>query len=67
MNTRKQMLNQAGAMLEESRAERLLEGLYAQRNELGEVAEELVELLLDAGVSFPDHLTRIPDEDGESP
>jgi hypothetical protein len=51
-----QSLDQAGAMLDESRAERLLEGLYEQRNELGEVAEDLVELLLEAGVPFPDHL-----------
>ncbi len=47
-------------MLDESRAERLLEGLYDQRNELGEVAEELLELLLDAGVPFPDHLSARP-------
>ena len=45
-------------MLDESRAERLLEGLYDQRNELGEVAEDLLELLLEAGVPFPDHLER---------
>ena len=53
-------------MLDERRAERLLEGLYVQRNELGEVAEELVELLLDAGVPFPEHLTRTRDE-GDTP
>ena len=51
-----QPADQAGAMLDESQAERLLEGLYEQRNELGEVAEDLVELLLEAGVPFPDHL-----------
>ncbi len=66
MNTRKLTLDQASAMFDESRAERLLEGLYEQRNELGEVAEELVELLLDAGVPFPDHLARTHDE-GDGP
>jgi hypothetical protein len=50
-------------MFDASRAERLLEGLYEQRNELGEVAEELLELLLDAGVPFPDHLAQA--QDGE--
>ena len=56
MNSRKPTPHPAVAMFDESRAERLLEGLYEQRNELGEVAEGLVELLLDAGVPFPDHL-----------
>ena len=65
MNPRKPIQDQAGAMFDESRAERLLEGLYEQRNELGEVAEELVELLLDAGVAFPDHLARTPDKGDE--
>ena len=66
MNSRKQTLHSTHAMLDERRAERLLEGLYVQRNELGEVAEELVELLLDAGVPFPEHLTRTRDE-GDTP
>jgi hypothetical protein len=57
----KQTPANAGGMLEENQAQRLLEGLYEQRNELGEVADELVELLLDAGVPLPDHLIR-PDE-----
>ncbi len=61
MNTRKQTTGPTDTMLDESRAERLLEGLYTQRNELGEVAEELVELLLDAGVPFPGHLARAKD------
>ncbi|OGI58570.1 MAG: hypothetical protein A2V58_02110 [Candidatus Muproteobacteria bacterium RBG_19FT_COMBO_61_10] len=56
MDTHKHTPDPADAMFDESRAERLLEGLYEQRNELGEVAEELVKLLLDAGVPFPDHL-----------
>ena len=66
MNTRRHTLDQADAMLDESRAERLLEGLYDQRNELGEVAEELLELLLEAGVPFPDHLERNQDDSDDS-
>ena len=39
--------------LDENEAQRLLEALHEQRTELGDVAEELVRLLLDAGITFP--------------
>lgn len=37
-----------------SQAQRLLEELYRQRTELGEIATELISLLQAAGVSIPD-------------
>ena len=40
--------------LEPDQLQRLLEALYRQRAELGEVAAELISLLEAAGVSIPD-------------
>lgn len=37
-----------------NQAQRLLEALYRQRTELGEIATELISLLQAAGVSIPD-------------
>ena len=37
-----------------NQARRLLEALYRQRTELGEIATELISLLQAAGVSIPD-------------
>lgn len=37
-----------------TQAQRLLEELYRQRTELGEIANELISLLQAAGVSIPD-------------
>lgn len=66
MNSHRPTPDPAKTMLDESRAERLLEGLYDQRNELGEVAEDLLELLLEAGVPFPDHLERTQGENDDT-
>jgi hypothetical protein len=52
--------------LDENEARRLLEGLHEQRTELGDVAEELVRLLLDAGVTFPEE-NNPPDHTRDSP
>lgn len=40
--------------LEPDQLQRLLEALYGQRAELGDVAAELISLLEAAGVSIPD-------------
>lgn len=37
-----------------NQAQRLLEALYRQRSELGDIANELISLLQAAGVSIPD-------------
>jgi len=37
-----------------NQAQRLLEALYRQRSELGDIATELISLLQAAGVSIPD-------------
>jgi hypothetical protein len=45
-----------------NQAQRLLEELYRQRAELGEIAAELISLLQAAGVSVPDDTAeRSPD------
>jgi len=39
---------------EPNMAQQLLEALYEQRTELGEIANDLISLLQAAGVGFPD-------------